>query len=208
MISLSDFIQPFPIPLEIIGGLQPWEITGDLPAIIRKLLAYLDDQYTLDRGIAIHHTATVENGAIIKSPAIIGRHCFVGSHAYLREGVFLAESVSIGPGCEIKASVIGQGSSLAHFNFIGNSIIGNRVNFEAGSVIANHYNERANKRIFVLHQAERMDTGTEKFGALAGDDCKIGANAVLSPGTVLKPFSVVKRLELIDQLPPGDLEIT
>ncbi len=36
-------------------------------------------------------------------------------------------------------------STLAHFNFAGNSIIGSHVNLEAGAVIANHYNERTEK---------------------------------------------------------------
>lgn len=34
-----------------------------------------------------------------------------------------------------------------------------------------------------------------------GDDCRIGANAVLSPGTLLKPDTIVGRLELIEQDP-------
>jgi hypothetical protein len=38
-----------------------------------------------------------------------------------------------------------------------------------------------------------------KFGALVGDHSKIGANAVLSPGTILLPESVVRRLELVEQ---------
>jgi UDP-N-acetylglucosamine diphosphorylase / glucose-1-phosphate thymidylyltransferase / UDP-N-acetylgalactosamine diphosphorylase / glucosamine-1-phosphate N-acetyltransferase / galactosamine-1-phosphate N-acetyltransferase len=107
--------------------------------------------------------------------------------------------VSIGPGCEIKSSIIGKGTSVAHFNFIGNSLVGNDVNFEAGSVIANHYNEREDKRIFIKIGSEMLDTGIDKFGALVGDNSKIGANAVLSPGTLLVPGSIVKRLELIEQ---------
>ncbi|MDZ7614087.1 MAG: hypothetical protein U5K51_10655 [Flavobacteriaceae bacterium] len=44
-----------------------------------------------------------------------------------------------------------------------------------------------------------IQTNTEKFGSLVGDGCKIGANAVLSPGTILSKNTVVKRLELVDQ---------
>lgn len=44
-------------------------------------------------------------------------------------------------------------------------------------------------------------TGVEKFGALVGDNTKVGANAVLSPGTLLVQHSVVKRLELVTQVP-------
>ena len=44
-----------------------------------------------------------------------------------------------------------------------------------------------------------IETGVTKFGALVGDDCKIGANAVLSPGTILAKGTVVGRLQLVDQ---------
>jgi acetyltransferase-like isoleucine patch superfamily enzyme len=41
-------------------------------------------------------------------------------------------------------------------------------------------------------------TGCDKFGALLGDECRIGANAVLAPGAVLKPASVVGRGQVLD----------
>jgi bifunctional N-acetylglucosamine-1-phosphate-uridyltransferase/glucosamine-1-phosphate-acetyltransferase GlmU-like protein len=98
-------------------------------------------------------------------------------------------------------------TSVAHFNFIGDSIVGHQVNFEAGSITANHYNERPVKRIFVNYKNNIIDTGIDKFGALVGDGCKIGANAVLSPGTLLLPNSIVKRLALIEQLPLSENNI-
>src|SRR5690606_7722925 len=101
----------------------------------------------------------------------------------------------------IKSSLIFSHSAIAHFNFIGDSIIGHGVNFEAGAVIANHYNERKDKMIRIKHNEAIIETGVVKFGALAGDDSRIGANAVLSPGTILLPGSVVKRLELVEQVP-------
>jgi bifunctional N-acetylglucosamine-1-phosphate-uridyltransferase/glucosamine-1-phosphate-acetyltransferase GlmU-like protein len=127
-------------------------------------------------------------------------NCFVGAHSYFREGVYLGESVKVGASCEIKSSFIGARSSIAHFNYIGNSIIGQDVNFEAGSIAANHYNERISKRIRVKYRSEIIDTASEKFGALVGDHARIGANAVLSPGTILEKNSIVKRLELVEQL--------
>ena len=41
-------------------------------------------------------------------------------------------------------------------------------------------------------------TGCDKFGALLGDHCRIGANAVLAPGAILAPASVVGRAQLFD----------
>lgn len=199
MINLKDYTGDFMLAT-FVGELQPWEITAKLPYFISRVLKELGSEYTVHGQLAVHREATVETGAVIKPPAIIGPDCFIGAGAYLRGGVLLVESVTIGPGCEIKTSIIGRGTVVAHFNFIGDSIIGDQVNFEAGSVIANHLNEKPNKRIFVLNNGQLIDTGTEKFGALVGDRSRIGANAVLSPGTLLKPMSVVKRLELIEQV--------
>jgi NDP-sugar pyrophosphorylase family protein len=198
MINLSLFIQPFPLPPEILHDLLPWQITANLEEILMEYLPGLNKDYRISNNQAIHHSARIETGVILKGTVIIGADCFLATGAYLRGGVFLDNGVSIGPGCEIKSSVIARGTAIAHFNFIGNSLIGNQVNFEAGSVIANHYNERENKRIFIKMNSEILDTGLDKFGALVGDHSRIGANAVLSPGTILRPGSIVKRLELIE----------
>lgn len=69
-----------------------------------------------------HATAEIEPGAIVKGPAIIGPHCFVASGAYLRGGVWLEESCIIGPGSELKTSLMFAGTKLAHFNFVGDLI--------------------------------------------------------------------------------------
>ncbi|MDR2691028.1 MAG: hypothetical protein LBB73_01815 [Dysgonamonadaceae bacterium] len=78
----------------------------------------------------------------------------------LLDGDYIVENVRIGTGCEIKSSIIFSNSAVAHFNFIGDTIVGNSVNFEAGSITANHYNERKDKHICVLCRSERIDTRT------------------------------------------------
>lgn len=199
MITTGDFIKHFSKIFPEAAGLQPWQITSALHQIISEKILSLDESFIGKNGIAIHKTAVVESGAVLKAPVIIGVNCFVAANACLRGGVYLGANVKIGMGCEIKNSIIFNDSAVAHFNFIGDSIIGNNVNFEAGSVIANHFNERADKRITLFYNGDTINTNAEKFGALVGDNSKIGANAVLSPATVLKPNSIVKRLQLIDQ---------
>lgn len=200
MIKLDDFITHFSSTFTEIDHLQPWEITQNLSEIIKKQIEKLDDNFVVKEGIAIHKTAVIEHSAVLKAPVIIGQNCFIGANAYLRNGVFLGKAVSVGPGCEVKTSIIFNETKIAHFNFIGDSIIGSNINFEAGAVTANHFNERTNKTISVLFNSLIIKINTEKFGSLVGDNCKIGANAVLSPGTILIPDTVVKRLELIEQI--------
>lgn len=177
-----------------------WDNLQQLNAIIERLILNLDPkEYDIKSNIAIHKNALIEQNVMMKGPVIIGKNCLVAANSYLRNGVIFLENVSVGPGCEVKSSVIFKHSSLAHFNFVGDSILGNKVNLEAGSIIANHYNERADKEVFAKVGDQIFSTATEKFGAFVGDGCKIGANAVLSPGTILAKNTVVHRLELIDQ---------
>ena len=128
-----------------------------------------------------------------------GAGCFVASTAYLRGGVFLDRGVTIGPACEVKSTIVLDSSRLAHLCFVGDSVVGSDVNLEAGVVVANHVNERPDQKIAIHIGGESIPTGVLKFGALIGDHSRIGANAVLSPGTVLPPHTVVARLGLIDQ---------
>lgn len=180
---------------------MPWVIIEHLEDIIAELLTSLDDEYVTADNVAIHPTARVDDSAQIHGPAIIGPDCFVGPHALIRGGVLLGRGASVGPGCEVKRSIVGKGSALAHFNFVGDSILGVNVNLEAGAILANHYNEREDKTIYARIDGEKVDTGVRKFGALVGDNSKVGANAVTSPGTLLKGNTVVGRLELVEQNP-------
>ncbi len=185
--------------LSAISDLPPWQATTEAETIVSALIGTLGDDYRVSGGVAVHVTAIVEDGAVIKPPCIIGPRTFVAAFAYLRGGVWLDGDVIIGPSCEIKSSFIHSGSKTAHFNFVGDSVIGHRVNIEAGAIVANYRNERDDKQIVVLIDGERVETGVIKFGAFIGDDSRLGANAVTAPGTILAPRSIVKRLELIDQ---------
>lgn len=179
----------------------PWVVCRRADEIVRSWIEKLSDHFSFKDGVAIHDTATVEPGAVLKAPCIIGAGCFVAAGAYLRGGVWLEKNVIIGPSSEIKSSFLCAGSKAAHFNFIGDSVIGENVNIEAGAIVANFRNEWKVKEIICFDGAQYWHTGQDKFGSLIGDGTRIGANAVLAPGTVLKNGSVVKRLASIDQIP-------
>jgi bifunctional N-acetylglucosamine-1-phosphate-uridyltransferase/glucosamine-1-phosphate-acetyltransferase GlmU-like protein len=194
---IADALTAFPL---LASHDAPWSMVTHAAALVRAALRTLGSEYTVTDAVAVHHTAVVEAGAVLRGPTIVSRGCVVAAHATLRGGVFLDEGVRIGPSCEVKASFVFRGSALAHLNYAGESLIGADVNLEAGAVLANHFNERTDKRIFVVIGGRIVPTGVEKFGALVGDGSRIGANAVTTPGTVLPPQSVVGRLALVDQV--------
>jgi NDP-sugar pyrophosphorylase family protein len=163
------------------------------------LLEQLDQDYSVAADVAIHRNATIEDAAIIKGPAIIGPNCFVAAGAYVRGGCWLESNCILGPGAELKSSFIFEGTRLAHFNFVGDSILGRNVNLEAGSIIANHRNERSSDMISFMDRGMHIETNVAKFGALVGDAVKIGANAVIAPGAFIAPGTVIGRLSLLDR---------
>ncbi|HWA01779.1 MAG TPA: hypothetical protein VG841_15835 [Caulobacterales bacterium] len=199
-IRLRDYVDRIDTTaLSDLAQRAPWEITSSADAIVRALLGPCGGEYAVFDGVAVHHTALIEPGAALKPPVLIGPYCFVASTALLRGGCWLESRVIIGPACELKSSFVFEGAKLAHLNFVGDSVLGSDVNVEAGAMIANYRNEKADKRIRI----GEIDTGVDKFGALVGDGSRIGANAVIAPGALLAPRSIVARLALVDQAPHG-----
>lgn len=195
--SIASFLHS---PLARWHDHAPWAITGSAESRLRELLAELvRDGYEIGDEIAVHRTATVERGAVLKGPLIVGPHCFIAASAYVRGGCWLDAHCTLGPGVELKSSFMFAGSKLAHLNFVGDSLLGSDVNLEAGSMIINFRNERRDHEIRVKLFDGKRPTGVDKFGALVGDHCRIGANAVIAPGALLAPDTVVPRLALVDQ---------
>lgn len=202
MIKTIEFIENFDCYFpDNISNTEPWNIINDLDTILLNKIKQLSSDYKIEGNTAIHKTAVIEQGVILKGTIIISENVYIGAHAYLRGPILLGKSVKIGPGSEIKQSFISDNTAVAHFNYIGNSLIGQNINFEAGSICANHYNERKIKNISVIYKDNIINTHSDKFGSLLGDNSRVGANAVLSPGTILAKNTIVKRLQLIEQLP-------
>ena len=199
MIQYSAYLKNFLTNFPELEKDLPWNIVAAVQNTIQQKIKSLSSDFKIKQDVAIHKKAQIEENVTLKGPIIVSNGCFIGAHAYMRGGVYLGEKSIVGPGCEVKSSLIMSGSALAHFNFVGDSLIGSYVNMEAGSIIANHYNERLDKTIYVMLNKKKTKIEVTKFGALVGDHSKIGANAVLSPGTILLPESVVKRLELVEQ---------
>jgi NDP-sugar pyrophosphorylase family protein len=93
--------------------------------------------------------------------------------------------VVIGHGTEVVRSIICHEATLAHFNYVGDSIIGERVNLGAGAKCANFRldGENINMRI----NGEKIATERRKLGAFIGDEASLGCNAVLNPGAIILP---------------------
>lgn len=133
--------------------------------------------------ISIGEGTVVEPGVYIQGPCFIGKNCTLRYGAYLRGNVLAGDGCTIGHSTEIKHSILFNHVAAAHFNYVGDSILGNKCNLGAGVKCANLRLDH--QAIHIIFQNEKINTYLEKLGVIAGDGAKVGCNCVLSPGTFL-----------------------
>lgn len=98
--------------------------------------------------------------------ATVGNSATVGPYAHLRKGAVVGENCKIGDFVEIKNSVVGKGSKIAHLSYVGDADIGKDVNVGCGVVFANY-------------------DGKKKQKSRVQDDCFIGCNCnIVAPVNV------------------------
>ena len=148
--------------------------------------------------IYIGEGTVVEAGAYIQGPAVIGKNCQIRSGAYIRGNVIIGDNCIVGHCSELKNCIMLNGSQAPHFNYCGDSILGNKVNLGCGTVLSNlpltskkdPLTEQRDSIILKIGDKE-YNTGLAKLGAIIGDNCKTGCNAVLNPGTIIGVNSIV-----------------
>lgn len=145
--------------------------------------------YLVGDDIAIGEGSVVEPGAYIAGPTIIGANTQIRHGAYIRGKTVVGDGCVVGHATEVKGSVFLDGAKAGHFAYVGDSILGNKVNLGAGTKLANF--KLTADAVTVRVDGEKVDTGRRKLGALLGDRCQTGCNSVTAPGTILGPDSFV-----------------
>ncbi|NQT72027.1 MAG: glucose-1-phosphate thymidylyltransferase [Chloroflexi bacterium] len=145
--------------------------------------------YLFDDRIIIGVGSVVEPGALIKGPVVIGARTEVRQGAYMRGDCLIGDGCVVGHTTEIKNSVMLNGAKAGHFAYIGDSILGRDVNLGAGTKLANL--KMIPGEVMIAAERKFRKTGRRKLGAILGDGTETGCNSVTSPGTLIRPGSVV-----------------
>jgi len=163
---------------------QAWEA---VPRIAGYLASNLRPQQLgqaeIRGDVFVGEGTVIETGALVEGPAWIGRNCRIGHGATLRDNVIVGDDCVVGHAVEIKKSILLNGCEVPHFNYVGDSVLGNRVHLGAGVKLSNYRLIRGNVSVRLADR--KVDTGLVKLGALIGDRTEIGCNTVLYPGTIL-----------------------
>jgi len=165
----------------------PWSVlTNGKMGLISQIGAIVGKS----EGVFIHPTAKIGESVQIDGPSFIGENAVIRHGAYLRKGSWICSGALVGHCTEVKNSVLLPGSNAAHFNYVGDSILGFGSNLGAGVKLSNVRNDR--RGIFVtLEDGSRIDTGLKKMGALIGDGSQIGCNTVTNPGVIILPSNLI-----------------
>jgi NDP-sugar pyrophosphorylase family protein len=103
--------------------------------------------------------------------------------------VIAGEKCVLGNSSEFKNCVLMDQVQAPHFNYVGDSILGNGAHLGAGVICSNL---RLDQGQIVARLPEgAVETGLRKFGAILGDKAEVGCNAVLNPGTLLGPRALI-----------------
>ena len=170
----------------------PYEILPNIHDYIIELGNKLSDDYKrIDNNIWIHKSAKISGGVEIIGPAIIMEGVNIRHNAFIRENVIIGPNGVVGNSCEIKNSILIANCEVPHFNYVGDSILGNHSHLGAGVILSNLRLDKKNIRI------NQTDTNLRKIGAFIGDNVQIGCNSVICPGTIIYPNIIIYPLKVV-----------
>lgn len=124
-------------------------------------------------------------GVFIEGNVIIGANSKIGPNCYIRGNTFIGDNCHIGQSVEIKNCLIMDKTNVGHLSYVGDSVLGVKVNFGAGTTVSNLRHDNGNHRSII--NGELIDTGRRKFGVIIGDGVHTGINTSFYPGRKVWP---------------------
>ena len=174
---LSDFIIRYPWDLLHANEIYVSSLTENLIQGEIHPLAVIEGIVHIGPGTRILP------GVFIEGNVVIGANCKIGPNCYIRGNTSIGDNCHIGQSVEIKNSLIFSHTNVGHLSYIGDSVLGERVNLGAGTTTSNLRHDGKNHRSMV--KGVLVDTGRRKFGAIIGDGAHTGINTSIYPGRKL-----------------------
>ena len=183
-------------------SVYPWDMLGKIKGLCAKLLEEGIEGFTeIETGILVGRDVKIAPTATIIPPAIIGHGTEIRPGAYLRGNVITGENCVLGNSSEFKNCILLDKVQAPHYNYVGDSVLGNKAHMGAGSICSNL---KSDGKAVVIHGDEDIETGIRKIGAMLGDFAEIGCNSVLNPGTVIGKNSNVYPLSPVRGVVPAN----
>lgn len=188
--------------LFLVNTKHPWEALGPVLAnfIEQQIMAIPKESRLKGKispsahlqnpeKIVVGEGAVVEAGAYICGPVYIEPYAVVRHGAYVREFTYICTKAVVGHTTESKGSLFLPNAKAAHFNYVGDSIIGCDCNLGAGTKLANL--KMNHSPIKLRFEGAKIDTHLKKLGAILGNRAQTGCNSVTNPGTIMFPETML-----------------
>lgn len=180
----------------------PWQILPQIKEICAKLVQNGIPGYTeIEPGILVGENVKIAKTATIEAPAIIGPNTELRPGAFLRGNVIIGEKCVIGNSSELKNSILLDHVQVPHYNYVGDSILGDYAHMGAGSILSNLKSGGSN---VVIHGEKDYETGLRKIGGFLGEHADIGCGSVLNPGTIIGKNTSVYPLSMLRGVYPAN----
>ena len=161
----------------------PWQMLPEIKGYILSLTEKGIDGFTeLKSEVLVGRNVKISEFVTIEAPAIIGHGTEIRTGAYLRGSVITGENCVLGNSCEFKNCILLNNAQAPHYNYVGDSVLGNFAHMGAGAVCSNL---KSDGKAVVIHGEEDISTGIRKIGGILADRADIGCGCVLNPGTVI-----------------------
>ena len=199
--ELFDAITPYLQDL-FDGCTYPWEVLPKIGSYIKLLMEKdMDGFREIAPGVWVGENVQIAATATIIAPAVIGAGTEIRPGAFLRGNVITGPNCVIGNSTELKNVVLLNKVQVPHYNYVGDSILGNFSHMGGGAICSNLKSDGKN---VVIHGEEEYETGLRKIGAILGDHADIGCGCVLNPGTVVGKNTSVYPLTSLRGVYPAD----
>jgi UDP-N-acetylglucosamine diphosphorylase / glucose-1-phosphate thymidylyltransferase / UDP-N-acetylgalactosamine diphosphorylase / glucosamine-1-phosphate N-acetyltransferase / galactosamine-1-phosphate N-acetyltransferase len=180
----------------------PWDLlTANKTLLETRLHGHIEGEVHpaahIEGTVAIGRGTEVRPGVVIDGPVIIGENCEIGPNAWIRPYSAIGDHCKIGQGSEIKGSILMNGARVPHLSYVGDSVLGEKVNFGCGTITANYRHDGKNHRSAV--KGHLVDTGLRKLGTICGDGVHTGINTSIYPGRKLWPNTSTLPGEIVER---------
>ena len=163
---------------------RPWDLLDAnnwaLKRIDYKVLGNVEQGAHLIGSVFVAKSARIRSGAYIEGPAFIDEEADIGPNCFIRPGTSLGKKVRVGNACEIKNSLIMDGTHVGHLSYVGDSVFGEKCNLGAGTITANLRLDDGQIKMIIKDNV--VNTGRRKLGAILGDNVKTGIKSLFMPG--------------------------
>jgi bifunctional UDP-N-acetylglucosamine pyrophosphorylase/glucosamine-1-phosphate N-acetyltransferase len=129
------------------------------------------------RDCVIGENSIIKPNSIIEQ-AVVGDECSVGPFARLRPGTTMNKDSHVGNFIEMKNTTLGEGSKAGHLTYLGDTVIGDKVNIGAGTITCNY--DGVNKFQTRIDDGAFIGSNSSLVAPLF-----IGANATVGAGSVI-----------------------